>query len=156
MFIEVTTHAEQKPKINIKLITAIIDKQVHFAGGLVLDLTEESMKEVLTAIAPKEKSESRVDKDLLAFFEELHTLTGGKGKTVFSLKREKQLKDLLGKHRFSKEDLIRAATNIGKDEFLQGDNDRKKRYGTIDYLLRPDKAAMWSDEQAEKKKKGMF
>jgi hypothetical protein len=55
----------------------------------------------------------------------------------------------------TKELLIKAATNIGKDAFLQGENDRNKRFGDIDYLLRPDKAAKWSEDQAEKKK-GMF
>lgn len=156
MFIQVTTKPEGKIKINIDQICWVDGNQIIMGNGLTITVDEASQKQIDTIISPRERAQKEVDKELVALFEQLHTLTGGKGKTVFSLKREKQLRDLLGKHRFSKEDLIRAATNIGKDDFLQGDNDRKKRYGTVDYLLRPDKAAMWSDEQAEKKKKGMF
>lgn len=157
MFIEVTTHADQKPKININQIVTLMDKQVHFSNGLVLDLTDESIKKIEELIAPKDRNgkSDKVDPKLQQLFEKLHKLTGGKGKTVFSLQREKKLKDLLGKHRMTEEDLVRAATNIGNDEWLQGDNESKKRYGDVDYLLRPDKAAKWADEQ-EKKKKGMF
>ena len=157
MFIQVKTHADQTPKININNINAIMDNQVHFAGGLVLDLDDDSIKRIEEVIAPKDRNgkSDKVDPKLQALFEKLHKLTGGKGKTVFSLQREKKLKDLLGKHRLTEEDLIRAATNIGNDDFLQGENDSKKRYGDVDYLLRPDKAAKWAEEQ-EKKKKGMF
>lgn len=157
MFIEVTNHEGQKPKININQIVTILEKQVHFSNGLILELNEESIKKLEEAIAPKDRNgkSDKVDPKLQALFEKLHKLTKGKGKTVFSLQREKKLRDLLGKHRMTEEDLIRAATNIGNDEWLQGDNDNKKRYGDVDYLLRPDKAAKWADEQ-EKKKKGMF
>lgn len=157
MFIEVTTHANQKPKVNINNINAIIDKQLHFSGGLVLELTDESMKDIELAIAPKSRGvkNNKPDEKLEKLFIELHKLTGGKGKPVFNLKREKKLKDLLGKHRMTEEDLKKAATNIGKDDFLQGDNDNNKRYGDIDYLLRPDKAAKWA-EAVPKKEKGMF
>jgi hypothetical protein len=154
MFIDVTTHADQKPRINVNLITAIIDHQVHFSGGLVLDLDDESMKAVLLATEPKEKQtkSDKVNKELEDLFTQLHKLTGGKGKPVFSLQREKKLNDLLTKHRMTKEQLIKAATNIGKDDFLQGQNDSNKRYGDVDYLLRPDKAAKWAEDQTEKKK----
>lgn len=158
MFIQVTTQADQKPKINLNNINAIINKKVHFAGGLILDLTDESIKEIEQIIAPKDKQtkSDSVNKELLELFNKLHTLTKGKGKPVFSLQREKKLKDLLTKHRMTEELLIKAATNIGNDEFLQGDNDNKKRYGDVNYLLRPDKAAKWSEEQEKKKKTGMF
>jgi hypothetical protein len=158
MFIQVTTHADQKPKININNINAIIEKQVHFAGGLVLDLTEESIKEIELIIAPKGKQtkSDNVDSKLLDLFNKLHTLTKGKGKPVFSLQREKKLNDLLTKHRMTEEQLIKAATNIGNDKFLQGDNDSKKRYGDVDYLLRPDKAAKYADLDIKEEKKKMF
>ena len=158
MFIYVKTTADQNPKINISNINLILEQQVHFVGGLVLDLDEESLKEVHRLTDPKDKQSKNAEpkKELLELFEQLHKLTGGKGKPVFSLQREKKLADLLTKHRMTKELLIKAATNIGKDEFLQGDNDGKKRYGDVDYLLRPDKAAKWSEDQDNKKKKGMF
>lgn len=159
MFIYVTNHEGQKPKINITQIVAVIEKTVYFASGMALDLDEESIKEVHRLTEPKEKQSKQVteaDPELLALFTELHKLTGGKGKPIFSLQREKKLKDLMGKHRMTKEDLIRAATNVGLDAFLQGENDGNKRYGDVDYLLRPDKAAKYADANFVPKKKKMF
>lgn len=39
---------------------------------------------------------------------------------------------------FSHDELLAAAQAIGADAFLQGENDRGKRYGDIDFLLRSD------------------
>ena len=52
--------------------------------------------------------------------------------------------------------IIKAATNIGQDKFLQGENDNHKRYGDIDYLLRPDKAAKYAEIDTTQKRKPMF
>lgn len=158
MFIRVTTHAKQTPKINVNNINAIIDNQVHFSGGLVLDLDDDSIKRLDELTEPKDRNgkSDKVDKKLETLFVQLHKLTGGKGKPVFSLQREKKLSDLLGKHRMTEEQLVKAATNIGRDKFLQGDNDNKKRYGDVDYLLRPDKAAKYADEDIKEDKKRMF
>lgn len=158
MFIEVTTHADQKPKINVNQIVTIMGLQVHFSNGLVLDLTEESIKEIETLIAPKNvhTKSDKVNEKLLELFNKLHVLTKGKGKPTFSLQREKKLNDLLTKHRMTEEQLIKAATNIGNDKFLQGDNDNNKRYGDVDYLLRPDKAAKYADLDIKEERKKMF
>ena len=158
MFIELkVVGSTDTVKINISNISSVYGKVVKMNNCDILELEDESLHELSIAVAPKDKQTKSytVDTELQTFFESLHKLTGGKGKTVFSLQREKKLKDLLGKHRLTKENLITAATNIGNDAFLQGDNDNKKRYGDVDYLLRPDKAAKWSEEQ-EKKKKSMF
>jgi len=158
MFIDVITKADSKTiQINPAQICWIDGNLLTFGNGLTIEIDDFSMKEVRLATAPKGKQTKSTDADpkLLELFNKLHTLTKGKGKPVFSLQREKQLKDLLGKHRMTEEQLIKAATNIGNDAFLQGDNDSNKRYGDVDYLLRPAKAAKWADE-AEKKKKGMF
>lgn len=159
MFIQVTTHADQTPKINTDLIVAIIDKQVHFAGGLVLELNDESIEKVhnVTSRGREKVEVNEGNKDLVSLFTKLHELTGGKGKPIFNVKRQNQLKFLLDpkKGNMTEEDLIRAATNIGKDAFLQGDNENKKRYGDVDYLLRADKASKWAEANPEKKK-GMF
>jgi hypothetical protein len=124
----------------------------------ILVLSNESLRTLLLSVAPKSKITNNEPKaELLELFEKLHSLTGGKGKPVFSLQREKKLNDLLTKHRMTKELLIKAATNIGKDSFMQGDNENKKRYGDVDYLLRPDKAAKWADtEPINDKRKRMF
>lgn len=157
MFTELTTENDVKIKVNLSQICWIDGARVIMGNGLTITLNSESMYELEQLTAPKNRQtkSNHADPELEALFIQLHLLTKGKGKAVFSLQREKKLKDLLGKHRLTKEDLIRSATNIGNDDFLQGDNDNKKRYGDVDYLLRPDKAAKWAEEQ-EKKKKGMF
>lgn len=162
MFIKLSVTPElyrKKPRnpviINVENISSIDGSIVKMNNCDILHLDDLSLRSLLLSISPKAKKTTNDEpkQELLELFEELHKLTGGKGKTVFSLQREKKLGDLLTKHRLTKENLITAATNIGKDEFLQGDNENKKRYGDIDYLLRPDKAAKWSEEQAEKRKR---
>lgn len=120
-------------------------------------ITESDYEKLYAALVPRTRKTKDVapKNELNILFDELHTLTGGKGKAVFSLNREKKLNDLVTKHRLTPEILKVAAENIGKDAFLQGENDSKKRYGDIDYLLRPDKAAKWS-EAVVQRKRGMF
>jgi hypothetical protein len=144
--------------VNTSNISTIYGKIVKMNNSDIIELEEDALHELLLSLGPKEKTIKNTEpkKELLELFEKLHILTGGKGKAVFSLGREKKLGDLITKHRMTPELLIKAATNIGEDEFLQGENDSKKRYGDVDYLLRPDKAAKWSEDQEEKKKRGMF
>lgn len=144
--------------VNTQLIEAFDVERLWFSNSThEVFLTIEDYQLLLSTLLPEKTKVKDVSpkSDLLELFEELHKLTGGTGKPAFTLGREKKLKELLTKHRMSKEDVIRAATNIGKDAFLQGENESKKRYGDIDYLLRPDKAAKWSEEIVQKKK-GMF
>lgn len=157
MFIKTKTDAGNEINVNTAQICWIDENKVTMSNGLTINVAEESIKDIELFIAPKGKNTKakNIDVESLMFFQQLHELTGGKGKVIFSLQREKKLKDLLTKHRMTKEQLLRAARNIGNDDFLQGDNENKKRYGDVDYLLRPDKAAKWAEEQ-EKKKKGMF
>lgn len=158
MFTELTTDKDHKVKVNLAQVCLIDGATLLMSNGESVTLSSESMYELERLTAPKNRQtkSNNADPELEALFVQLHKLTKGKGKPTFSLQREKKLKELLGKHRMTKEDLIRAATNIGNDDFLQGDNDRNKRFGDVDYLLRPDKAAKWADESNEKKKKGMF
>lgn len=165
MFIELeiitgTMRGEQVEKpvqINVTNISSINGQVIKMNNCDILTLTPDSLHKLNLSIAPKDKQvkDNNPKPEMLELFEKLHHLTGGKGKPVFSLGREKKLTELLGKHRMTKELLIKAATNIGNDEWLQGKNDNNKRYGDIDYLLRPDKAAKWSEDQ-EDKKKSMF
>ena len=159
MFIELkVTGMTDTVKVNTANISSVYGKVVKMNNCDILELEDDSLRELSMAIAPKDRQtkSNNADPELEALFVQLHKLTKGRGKPTFSLQREKKLKELLGKHRMTKEDLVKAATNIGNDEFLQGDNDRNKRFGDVDYLLRPDKAAKWADESNEKKKKGMF
>lgn len=145
-----------KTTINTDRIDMIEDNDI-FIGMCKVKASDSELQSVLDVVMPRKRvvKNNEPKGELLELFGQLHKLTGGKGNTVFTLGREKKLSELLSKHRLTKENLIVAATNIGNDAFLQGDNDNKKRYGDIDYLLRPDKAAKWSEEQLQKKK-GMF
>ncbi len=161
MFIEVKVEESQsKIHLNVNQICSINGRVVKLTNQDILTLHEDSFKELAKAIAPKDRQTKNYEPDqqLAALFDDLHKRTGGKGKSVFSIQREAKLKFLLDpkKGRMTEEQLIKAADNIGSDPFLQGINDSKKRYGDIDYLLRPDKAAKWSEDQKEKKKPGMF
>lgn len=157
MFKKVNTDIATDVTINISHIVLMSGPVLKMSTGDEVILTSESMYEVEAIMYPvKKTTKSNEPKaELNELFDKLHKLVGGKGTAVFTLQREKKLSELLTKHRMTVELLIKAATNIGKDPFLQGDNDNKKRYGDIDYLLRPDKAAKWSEDQTEKKK-GMF
>ncbi len=145
-----------KTIINTDQIATI--EEDHIVVGMAkVTVSKDELQKVLDAVMPRTRKTKDVapKNELNILFDELHTLTGGKGKAVFSLNREKKLNDLITKHRLTPEILKVAAENIGKDAFLQGDNDSKKRYGDIDYLLRPDKAAKWS-EVVVQRKRGMF
>lgn len=136
---------------------ATIEEDYIVVGMAKVTVSKDELQKVLDAVMPRTRKTKDVapKNELNILFDELHTLTGGKGKAVFSLNREKKLNDLITKHRLTPEILKVAAENIGKDAFLQGENDSKKRYGDIDYLLRPDKAAKWS-EVVVQRKRGMF
>lgn len=136
---------------------ATIEEDYIVVGMAKVTVSKDELQKVLDAVMPRTRKTKDVapKNELNILFDELHALTGGKGKAVFSLNREKKLNDLITKHRLTPEILKVAAENIGKDAFLQGDNDSKKRYGDIDYLLRPDKAAKWS-EVVVQRKRGMF
>ena len=106
---------------------------------------------------PRKVTNAEVNTDLQDFFMKLHRLTGGNGTPVFNPAREKKLKELMTKHKLTEEMLVKAATNIGEDPYLQGkDPNNTKRYGDIDYLLRPDKAMKWAEANPISKKRGMF
>lgn len=144
-----------KKNINTSLIESFDEVGVCLVSGTVIAITNEDYKILTDKLRPKErKAVKKIDIDLLALFDQLHSLTGGKGKATFTPIREKKLKELITKHKMTPELLKIAATNIGKNDFLQGSNDSNTRYGNVDYLLRPDKAAHWSEVQD--KKKGMF
>lgn len=160
MFIKVQTKSGNETIINtdhiVELYAGVISMSPSHEYNIAL--SDESLAEIMEFMFPTKKTtKNHEPKDELAeLFTKLHKLTKGRGVAVFTLKREKQLADLLGKHRMTEELLIKAATNIGNDAFLQGENDSKKRYGDVDYLLRPDKAAKWSEDQLQKKKPGLF
>lgn len=92
--------------------------------------------------------------ELSILLTELHKLLGGRGEAKFTTDRKARLTTRLKD--FSPEELRKAATSLGSDEFMQGANDNGKRYGTIDYLIRTSaNVNKWLEEEPQKKK-GMF
>lgn len=156
MFIKLRVEESDTTVINTDNIISFDTSQVFMINEIdsPFCIVKEDYEHLIRELMPKTKSISNhlPKVEDLELFVKLHTLTGGKGKVVFSLDREKKLKNLLTKHRMTPELLIKAATNIGQNEFLQGKNDRNTRYGDVDYLLRPDKAAKYAEDQIEKKK----
>lgn len=157
MFIQLLVNEAKEPvNINISNISSINGNVIKMNNCDILTLTDESLHDLLLSIAPKARKvkNNEPSEELLELFNKLNSLLK-RDKTKFTLQREKKLKELLNKHRISEEDLIKAATNIGNNEWMQGKNDRKTVYAKIDYLLRPDKAIEWAEREPEKKK-GMF
>lgn len=148
--------------VSVKINTDFIiimwpeENKVELSSGKLLTLSKEGYNELEKTMFPKRKSVSKDDTDLAEFLNELHRLTGGKGPALLSPKRKKALNEILAIQDMTREKLILAATNVGKDAFLQGDNDKNKRWGDIDYLLRPDKAVKWAEYKPEDKRKKLF
>ena len=154
MFIEL-----EKYVVNTSLIESFNEGGIWFSGAEspahITESDYNKLRQKLLA-SPKKRVTSDTNSELEELFIRLHRLTGGKSSAIFNPAREKKLKDLMSKHKMTEDLLIVAATNIGQDPYLQGDNDNKKRYGDIDYLLRPDKAMKWAEANPVSKKRGMF
>lgn len=159
MFNRIVTAEGKEIVINYSLIEIIENGRLIMSSGESIYITNELTQDIIRAVIPptkKEIKEEAKSDDLFEFFTQLHTLTGGKGQPIFNSVRQKKLKDLITKHKMTREQLVKAATNIGQDDFLQGkDGANTKRYGDIDYLLRVDKAMKWAEVEP-KKKRGMF
>ena len=157
MFISLILQGNPQPiDVNITQICSVNGNVVKMSNNDIIVLEPDSLKKLKLAIAPKSKGVKNNDPDdeLLDLFNTLNSLLK-RDKAKFTLQREKKLKELLSKHRLDKEDLIKAATNIGNSDWMQGKNEQKTVYAKIDYLLRPDKAQEWAEREPEKKK-GMF
>jgi hypothetical protein len=140
-------------------------RQVVLNSGDVIDLSEKEYNELHAKVFPPKKV---ADKGEPAYelLQKLHALTGGKNAAVLTPQRSKKLLALIdimrgtGKDKLTPAEavakIVKAAENIGKDKFLQGENDNHKRYGDVDYLLRPDKAAKYAEINPEDKRKNMF
>ena len=159
MFIIITIK-DQKGKeldtiINTNQIAFIADLTIHMSNGAWFDALPDSMQRLKDELwgLPTEPSVEASTKTV-ELLNELNTLARGQGTAKPTTDRKARLRALLKD--FSADELKLAAKNLGEDEFMQGDNDRHKRYGTIDWLLRkPANVNRYLEEQT-KKKKSMF
>jgi hypothetical protein len=136
-------------------------KTVFLTSGTQLTLSEEDYNELESSMFPTRKKVAKENTELAALLNELHRLTGGKSDVIASPQRLKKLGDLLKVTGMDTDKLTTAAYYIGKDAFLQGENDNNKRYGDIDYLLSKRKdgtltAIKWAEYKPETKQKKMF
>lgn len=145
-------------KLNTDFVVLLYpkDKVIVLSNGKELTLSEEDYNELEATLFPTRKTVAKANTSAAEFLTRLHNLTGGKGTALASPKRLKALKALLLIEGMTPEKLVISATNIGKDEWLQGKNDNKKRYGDLDFLLRPDKAVKYAEISPEDKRKKMF
>lgn len=75
-------------------------------------------------------------KTLKEFLLELMDKLGYNGQAKVTDGRLRKLKTRLKTH--GPQEILTAATNLRTDDYMQGDNDSGKKFGTIDYLLRSD------------------
>jgi hypothetical protein len=88
-------------------------------------------------INKKEEAPNQNDsEDKSFFFSLVQELGFDPGKVKFFPARHKKLHDRL--KMFKHDEIISAAKAIRANEYMQGDNPGKVKYGTIDYLLRND------------------
>lgn len=100
------------------------------ADGFEFDFGE------FNSVAPK-IHEKQTEEELLSLLKQLNRLTGGKtDNVILNDYRKKRLKALLRPGEFTKDQLLLAAKNLGNNAWMQGENDNKTRYGTVDYLIR--------------------
>lgn len=131
--------------------------RLEFSNGDTVSLSEADYKDLIGRLIPRKRAE-KDNSGLYDLLNRLNTLTGGKKAVILTAKRKNQIEFLMSKRggSFTEEMLETAAKNIGDDKFLQGENDNNKRYGDIDYLLRPDKAAKYFEIAPAKKERRMF
>lgn len=142
----------QEMKINTSQIAFIVREFVHMSNTAIFSLDEKNMKILDDSLyGPPTEASPGASEHTVELLNDLNKLCGGRGDAKPTSDRKARLKTRLKD--FTEDDLKIAAKNLGDDAFMQGDNDKGKRYGTIDYLLRTSaNVNKWLEEQPEKKK----
>lgn len=156
MFINVETNAENMVSLNTSQICYLDGNNAQMSNGFTVFLTDKSLKEVQDSLfGDVAEPKNGASEHTVQLLNELYKLCGGKGEAKPTSDRKARLKSRLKD--FSEDELKKAATNLGQDDFMQGENDSNKRYGTLDYLLRTSaNVNKWVEDQPQKKKPGMF
>lgn len=144
-------------RVNTSKIVAVREgdePRLYLDGNWGIDLTGDMLATVLQAIDSEESTPAaKVKED--GFMSQLNVLLGGQQQVKETDDRKRKLKSRLKD--FTADELRTAAKNLGDDEYMQGDNDSGKRWGTLDYLLRSSaNVNKWLEHEAPKKKKSMF
>ena len=153
MFLKVSTsHHDNPVTINTSQIAFIIENEVFFSNGVKFNLLDDSSKELEESLyGPGDEAKPGASEHTTTLLNDLNKLCGGTRDAKPTTDRKARLKSRLKD--FSEEELKIAAKNIGEDEFMQGENDRNKRFGTLDYLLRSaGNVNKWLEEQPKKPK----
>lgn len=153
-----TTDDGSTVKLNTDLISELYPdtKVVKMASGSDINLSDEDYNKVDAKLFPKRKTAAKDDTELHAFLNQLNQLLGNKTSIALTGDRRKGL-EKLHKDGFSREQIILAATNIGKSAWMRGNNDRNTVYAKVDYLFRGKDGTSninrWQEEQAKQQKK---
>lgn len=91
---------------------------------------------VLVDSAKPNATEPDIQKKLKAFFYMLVAALGFSETVRYTDGRKRKLQSRLKSYKGK--EILKAAENLGADDYMQGDNPTGKRYGDIDYLLRND------------------
>lgn len=117
--------------------------------------TQEDYEKLSAALLPKARA-TKADEpkgELTDLFRKLNKIVGGSDRVVFSKKLQGHLNARL-KENFTEDLLILAATNMMKNDFYTGKNDRNWKANAEWLLKDPEHINRFLDEQ--QKKRGMF
>lgn len=144
--------------INTNRISYLTDSKIIFDDKTSLDISSDDYQRLVKELVPEFEHKITQSKtsELATLLNTLNKLVGGRDKAKLTSDRKRKLKKLLTEDEFTEEELIIAATGLGNNAFMQGENDSDTRYGTIDWLLRNPEHVNRFLEQQPKKKKGMF
>lgn len=155
MFINVKTNEENIVQLNTSQICYLDGNNAQMSNGFTIHMSDESLKEVTESLFGDVSEPSNgASEHTTELINELHTLCGGKGSAKPTSDRKARLKTRMKD--FSEDELKTAAKHLGEDEFMQGNNDSGKRYGTIDYLIRTSANVNKYLDMPDKPKKSMF
>lgn len=149
---------EKTAKINTDFIALLYpdDHAIVVTSGKAYVLPQEDYNEIEKVIFPTRKKVAKTNEHAAELLTKLNYLVGGKQPPLISPKRLKALATILAIDGMTEDKLIIAATNLGQDKWQQGENDRKTRYGDLDFLLRIDKATKYAEMTPQDKRKKMF
>lgn len=139
--------------INTDSITWFTENAVRFEYGEEM-ITQEDYEKLSTALLPKARA-TKADEpkgELTDLFRKINKAVGGSDRIVFSKKLQGHLNARL-KENFTEELLLLAASNMMKNDFYTGKNDRGWKANAEWLLKDPDHINRFLEE---KKKRGMF
>lgn len=150
MFIELSNGI-----VNSSLIECFVSDKIWFTNGeSPMAINHEDYEKLRKALLPKVRA-TKADEpkgELTDLFRKINKAVGGSDRIVFSKKLQGHLNARL-KENFTEELLLLAASNMMKNDFYTGKNDREWKANAEWLLKDPEHINRFLEE---KKKRGMF